>query len=401
MRRSPTFASLVAFAALVLHAPAAGALPATFDCGPDDGRERLTTDGYAFDFEAPHLTAPELASPVPANHPAVTAQRSALFFFRADLAPYRSGDLEISLTWPETSDYDIFVFDAQGTEIARSAASNIDGGDTRFERALVEGIAHCADLSIAVRSWAGRPDQTLSLRIAFGNPGPMFACEKDDPHPACEGKEEGEPPARLPDTRTRLYLGGDRPGQLSMQGHYVHDLEVNGIRPVGGEAELSSHLVPVRPTGGRPNHFTKLVAGNPEQHENPFMANYSLQLKQPTRITGDVKALIWVSSQTFGQGGGGGPLFVDLWQDGTAALAGTRIARVEVPGSKIGAAPTPVRVTFSGVDALVERELVLQVSSEPVAGTSGGSQDPADSEWTIYYDSVQFPAHLTLNLPQA
>ena len=248
------------------------------------------------------------------------------------------------------------------------------------------------------QSYLATPGIPLRLTIAFSNPGPMFACEEEDPHPACEGKEEGEAPDPVPDTRTRLYLGGDRPGQLSMQGHYVHDLEVSGIRPVGGEAALSSTLGTDRPLGGTPNHYTRPAGGNPEQHENPFMANYSLQVSKPTAIRGEVKALLWVSSQTFGHGAGG-PLLVDLWADGTMALTGTRLARVQVPGSAIGTAPTPVFVIFSGLDKVVERELVLQVSAEPVVGTQGGSGDPADAEFTIFYDSVQFPARLTLDLP--
>lgn len=72
-----------------------------------------------------------------------------------------------------------------------------------------------------------------------------------------------------------------------------------------------------------------------------------------------------------------------------------------MPGTAIGAIPTPVRVTFTGMDAVIESELVLQVSSEPVATSAGVLGDPNDAEWTIYYDSVQFASHLTLDPPTA
>lgn len=391
--RSPLVTVLVPalLAGGLLAAPASAAPPIV--CPADDGRERITTDGLTREFEAPAPPAPELAATHDATGDGIRRHRTAHLFLRADFTPYEYGTLAFTLNWTNSSDYDLHVFDGEGNEIGVSNASNIDGGDTKFEAVDVAEIPHCGDLTVEVRNWAGRPDELLRLGIAFKDPGPLLACALDDPAPGCAGKEEGEPPVRILDTRTRLYLGGDRPGQLSMQGHYVFGV------PSAGAPPLKASLAPTRPAGGRTNSFTKTAGGNPEQHENPFMANYSYPVTQPTLIKGDVRALLWVSSQTFPQGGG--PLFVDLWADGTAALAGTKLARVEVPGTAIGAIPTPVRVTFTGMDAVIESELVLQVSSEPVATSAGVLGDPNDAEWTIYYDSVQFASHLTLDPPTA
>jgi len=381
-------APALALAALLMGgSPAAAITPAGFDCPQDDGRESLTTDGFQLDFEAPAVAAPELAA---ANHPAATAQRSGIFFFRANFAPYASGDLTFTLSWTDSSDFDLYVFDAEGSTMAVSNASNIDGGDTRVEEAVVEGMSHCTDFSVQARNWAGRPDQTLKLKIEFKNPGPAFACELDDPHPACAGKAEGEAPDRLPDTRTRLYLGGDRPGQASMVGHYVFG------NAGAGEPPLKGTLSSTRPLGGKPNTHTRLLAGNPEQHENPFFANFSIPVEGPKQLKGTVDVLLWLSSQTMSQDGG--PVHIDLMKDGTGALAtDTRIARVDVAGSAIGTTPTPVRVRFTGLDAVVESELVLQISANPVATSGGAVGNPNDAELTLYYDSVQFPSRVTLD----
>lgn len=368
----------------------AQALQASFDCPPADSREQLTTDGLTLDFDAPVVTAPELASPAPANHPFLTAQRSANFAFRANFSPYQSGDLTFKLTWVDSSDFDILVFDGEGSELGRSDQSNIDGGDTKFEEVTISGVTHCSDLSVAVRSWAGRPDQKLRLQIDFKNPGPAFACSLDDPHPACAGKAQGEAPARVADTRTRLYLGGDRPGQASMAGHYPFTTGGQGNPPLNGR--LSTQ----RPTGGVPNQFTHTAAGNTNQNKNPFQAHFTLPFAEPGTITGDVNALVYVSSETLKNGG---ILYVDLFVDGTGPLTQTRQARVAVPGAQIQSHPTPIRVRFSNVEIPVEADFTLQVASDAVATSAGTVGRPEDAQWTLWYDSVQFPSHMTLRLP--
>ncbi len=368
----------------------ANAVQASLDCPQPDSRGQLTTDGLTLDFDAPVVTAPELAAPAPANHPFLTAQRSANFSFRANFTPYQSGDLTFRLTWPDSSDFDIFVFDAEGSELGRSAESNIDGGDTRFEEVTIQGILHCDDLAVAVRSWAGRPDQKLTLKVDFKNPGPVFTCAADDPHTACAGKAAGEPPVRVADTRTRLYLGGDRPGQAAMAGHYP--LATAGQ----GEPPLSGRLSTQRPTGGVPNTFTHTAAGNTNQNKNPFQAHFTLPFAEPGTITGDVDALVWVSSETLKNGG---ILYVDLFVDGTGPLTTTRQARVSIPGAQIQSHPTPIRVSFSNVEIPVETDFTLQVATDAVATSAGTVGRPEDAQWTLWYDSVQFPSHVTLRLP--
>ena len=392
MRRPSAILLALALGVPLLFVVPAGALPATFDCGPDDGREQLTTEGIQLDFDAPAVTAPELASPVPANHPFITAQRSANFSFRANFTPYQSGDLTFRLTWPDSSDFDILVFDGEGNELGRSAESNIDGGDTRFEEVTIAAITHCADLSVAVRSWAGRPDQDLSLKISFSNPGPAFACALDDPHPACAGKAEGDAPARVEDTRMRLYLGGDRPGQAAMAGHYPFATGNLGNPP------LSGSLSTQRPTGGVPNTFTHTALGNTNQNKNPFQAHFTRPFSEPGSVVGDVHALLWVSSETLKNDG---ILYVDLFVDGTGPLVQTRQARISVPGAQINSHPTPIRVTFRNVQIPVESDFTLQVASDAVATSGGTTGRPGDAQWTLWYDSVQFPSRVTLSLGPA
>lgn len=367
-------------AGTLLAAPARADTP-PIACPADDGRERITTDGFKLDFDAPAVLAPELAATRQVTGDGVMRQRSAHFFFRADFTPYVYGTLDFSLNWTNTSDFDLYVFDAVGSTLAASAARVIDGGDTKLERAEVTELPHCADFSVEIRNWAGRPDELLKLDIAFKDPGPLMACAKDDPAPGCAGLEAGEPPVRIPDTRTRLYAGGDRPGQLAMQGHYLFGTVNQGDPPVMGRLGVQ------RPTGGKTNTFTHTLTGNTQQHQNPFMANFTIPVSNQ-RITGDVTALVWVSSQTLKNGG---TLFVDLWRDGTSVLQGTRIARATIPGTAVGTIATPIFVRFANLNETVQSELVLQVSS-PLA-----SDNPGNAEWTLYYDSVQFPSRITLN----
>lgn len=370
----PLFLSIVLAMGLspLAASPAGAILPAGFDCGPDDGREQITTDGFQLTFESPATTAPELAA---ANHPAATAHRTAQFPFRANFVPYTSGNLAITLTWPDTSDFDIFVFDAEGGEIGRSDASNIDGGDTRVESVTVEGITHCQDFLVQVKSWAGRPDLDLTLKIEFQSPGPAFACGFEDPHPSCAGKAEGEAPARVTDARPRLYAGGD-PGQVSM-------VYATG----GGATPFRSTLEPARPTTGTPNSYTRPVAGFRDQYQNPFIPAFVHTFAEPRTLRGDAHALVWVSSPTLQQEGG--ILYVDLYVDGGL------FKEVPIPGAQVPSTPGPISVRFPALDFSGAESVALQVGTTPAVST-GGPGNPADALFTIHYGSVQFPTRLTL-----
>ncbi len=71
---------------------------------------------------------------------------------------------------------------------------------------------------------------------------------------------------------------------------------------------------------------------------------------------------------------------------------------MEIPGSQVSTFASPLRATFTGIDVVVETELTLTVSAKPAAGT-GGPGNTGNAEWTIYYDSVQFPSRITLDPP--
>ncbi len=377
MTRTLRAAVVLAMAFAVV--PAAGATASTaISCPSTDGREHLTTEGFKLSFDAPAVTSPELASPVDTRQPHVTRQRTAHFFFRADLVPYRSAGLDLSLTWAEAGDYDLYVINTDNEVIGRSDESNIDGG-TAFERVVVEDVAHCSDLRVEVRSWAGRADETLRLEITAKDFGAMLACAEGDPAPGCAGKEAGAAPDPVPDARKRLYLGGGRPGQASMLSHYVDTTgNTSSGLPSGALAEA-------RPTGGVANTYTRPAAGFDNQYRNPFQAHFPVAM-EGKRVTGDVHALVWLSSQTMKDGG---TLNVDLWADNG------QVQRVTIPGDKVGTVATPHMVTFAGVDLEVLGDLTLQISAKPAVG-SAGPGNPADAEFTVYYDSVQFQSMVVL-----
>lgn len=393
--RRPLFVVLaMALIAAILPLSAVGAItPPGLDCGPDDGRERLTAEGFDLDFQAPETTATghDVADLAGAPYPQALMERATAHFrFRVFPAPATSADLRIAIDWAGQGDLDLDVYDEQGSELGASHTFNpLDGNG---ELILVEDVAHCTDIRVLVSNYLASPEEIVHLDMDVTPGETLFACEEEDPHPACAGKLAGESPDVAPDTRTRLYLDGDRPGQLAMQGHYVNKTAGSTV------VDAESVLTPQRPVSGQANQFTHVGTGNPDQNQNPFMANFTVPFAGPTRIQGDVRATTWVSSQTLA-GVGDNPasvLYMDLWADSFGSpLSGVRLARVEVPGSVIGAAPTPLTVTFDDLDATAEEELTLQLASPRANDTT----NPSDVEWTVHYGSVQFPSHLTLDLP--
>lgn len=391
MKRSLLLAPVIALAAGFLASPAAAITPTGFDCGPDDGRGRLTAEGFHLDFQAPGTTATghDLISFAGQEPPPAVMQHSTAHFpFRLFTAPSTFATVKVGIDWEGTGDFDLDVLDDEGEVLGGSHAFNpVDGNG---ETVTVADVAHCTDLWILVNNYLASPEEMLTLDIQV-TPGDFtFACEADDPHPACAGKAEGEAPATAADPRARLYLGGDRPGQASMAGHYAGGT-------AGQPEPLTATLETGRPTGGQTNSFTHTALGFTDQGHNPFHAHFTAPVAEPFTLQGDVHALVWVSSQTLQDGG---TLHVDLWADSFGqAASGTRLARVDVAGKAIGTAPTPLAVTFQDLDVFVEQELFLQISSEPVATSGGQTGNPADAHWTVYYDSVQFPSQLALEVP--
>ena len=391
--RRPLFVLLAIGLTSFLSLRGAGAItPAGFDCGPDDGRERLTADGFHLDFQAPQTTATghDVVGLVGGPYPQTLMERAtAHFHFRVFPAPATSADLRIAVDWEGQGDFDLDVYDGNGNELGSSHEFNPESGNG--ESAIVEDLAHCTDIQVHITNYLASPEETVSLDIDVTPGETLFACEEEDPHPACAGKLVGEAPDVAPDTRTRLYLGGDRPGQLAMVPHYPYATAGAGDPPMQGR------LVSERPTGGAPNTFTHYALGNTNQAKNPFQAHFTLPVEPGTRITGDLTAVLWLSSQTLQDGG---TLNVDLFADSTGALAQTLVGHIAVPGEQVGTDPTPLVVTFQDVDLTLEYDLTLQISSLGVVTTGGSAGNPADAQWTLYYDSVQFPSHVTLDLPQ-
>ena len=193
----------LALAGLVALLPAASAFDTTEatpapPCGTTAGRDTLGTDGYSLAFDAPGLTAPELAASHDVTGDVVTPHRTAPFHFVVDAAPYTKAKLTVTLGWSDASDYDLFLIDElYGYEVSRSAGANIEEQTT--SESLSATVADCAILRLDVKSWAGSPAQQLQLDITVEPAGDLV-----------DGVG-----ARPTDTRKPLYLGGDRPGQAT------------------------------------------------------------------------------------------------------------------------------------------------------------------------------------------
>jgi hypothetical protein len=364
---------LVTMSLFAVFGPAAGAHEGDppIDCGPADGRERFTAQGFEMTFDAPDVAAPELAATTGVTGNLITPHRSAHFYFQADLTPYVSGMLKVALDWENPSDFDVYHFDADGNRTG-SDASNIDGGTTA--EAFEVEVTHCQLFSIEVRNWAGKPDESLKLSMTVVPGDHLLACAEADPAPGCAGKAAGEAPSPVADARPRLYLGGD-PGQVSMVHAYV------------GNSELpKGKLSGTRPTTGTPNQYTRPVVGFRDQWQNPFLAHWKTTLEQPVHVAGEANVLLWLSSRTEDATG---TLYVDLYADD--ALVG----QAKVPGDQLKADPTPLFVSVPITEAIDATSLGLQVGTNPAIATSGPG-NPADAHVTLYYGSVQYPARITL-----
>lgn len=333
------------------------------DCGPDDGRERLTSAGFEHHFEAPAVQSPLVG----------TSYADAVFPLTVDVAPAAAATLDIELSWQEPTDFDLFVYAADGSELDASTSSNIEDGVASEKIAALE-VGHCDRITVVVNNWLGTPDEVLDLHIEVTPGSESLACVEDDPAPGCEGKQAGDAPDAVPDTRTRLYLGGDI-GQASMVWAYANNEDL----PQGA-------LEPGRPTAGTPNSYTRPVFGFRDQYRNPFMPHFTHGFDETRDVVGDVDALVWVSSPTLAEGG---TLVVDLYVDSVP------VGSVEVPGEAVGTAPTPLHVRFVDVHMPDAFDVTLQLGTEP-ALSSNGPGEPGDALFTVHYGSVQFPSRVTL-----
>lgn len=375
--RLKTLVPLVA--AIVMTIGTAQAATAV-SCGDDGGRERLTSSGFAASFEAPAVTAPELATTHAETGDLVTPHRTARFPFVVDLGQFARGTITASITWELPSDYDLYVIGADGDVIARSDRQL--GDDQEGNEEALEGfVQHCDRLEVVVRNWAGAPAQQIDLAVSVAGSGTLLACTESDPAPGCAGKAAGDAPDLIPDARSRFYLAGDA-GQIAMAGPYQETLTQEKI-PFNGV--MSSQ----RPTSGIPNQHSRAAIGFRGQVRNPFFAHFGLKLDEPLKMVGAPSALVWVSMPG---ADATTKLIADLWSDDYL------IASVEIVGGELVGArdPIPVSLTFPHVDWTAYDSLTLQIGMDAVATSDAAIGNPADAQMTLWYGSVQFQSRLTL-----
>jgi hypothetical protein len=184
-----------------------------------------------------------------------------------------------------------------------------------------------------------------------------------------------------------------------MAGYYAAAMV--GSDPATGEATdapVNSWLTTERPVGGTANAYTHALVGVTGQNKSAFQAHFTLPFSQPGTVRGDIDVLLWVSSETLKDDG---VLCVDLFADGEGPTPMTRKARITIPGAQVHSFPTPIRVKFSNVQIPVEKDLTVMVATEPTLLSDGTVGRRGDAQWTLWYDSVQFPSHVTLQLPPA
>jgi hypothetical protein len=352
--------------------------PPPIDCGPGDGREQLTKDGFQFQFDAPSTGGNTAASDADTSG-SVWANRTATFPFDLNLAPSASGTLKATLAWANNPhDYDLYIRDDDSGGIIASS-ENFNQTDPTGEQVTDVEIAHCQDISVLVRNWVAGPTEPLTLTVAITPGDQLLACAENDPAPGCAGKAAGAAPDFVADNRSRLYMGGDRPGMLAATARYAASV-------AGTDAPMAQRLVPTRPSSGVANTHVRAVAGNPDFGEyNNFFPFFRTRLSQPVTFSGPVSVLAWISSKTM-------TATDKLWFD--FHLDGALVKRVEVIG-KAGPGPKPVLVTFDGYDATEALESVTVGITSP-----RGNDDPPNqasyAEWTLYYDSVQYQSRVTL-----
>lgn len=372
--------ALLALAVLAGLAPTAGAQTAApIDCGPGDGREDLTTDGFQFQFDAPATGGNSAASDADTTG-TVWANRTATFPFNANLAPATGGKLKATLTWANNPhDYDLYIVDDEsGGQIA--ASENYNQTEPTREEVIDVDIAHCQDISILVRNWVAGPTERLTLTVSVTAGDQLLACAENDPAAGCAGKAAGDAPDFVPDNRARLYFGGDRPGMVAAAARYAYATGGAGDPPV------HQSLVAARPTAGVPNSQTRLVHGNYDfGPDSPFFPYFKVNLNAPVTLSAPITVVAWLSSRTMAPTD-------KLWFD--LHLDGALVKRVEALG-KAGPGPKPVVVTFDGYDPTEVLESITVGITSPRSYDTP-PDDATYAEWTLFYDSVQYQSRLTL-----
>lgn len=359
MRRILTIATAGLLTLPLLVAATQGPLPAP-GCESVAGREPLGLDGFSLTYDAPAMTAPELAATNDITGDVVTNHRSASFWFYADAAPYDEMKLDVSLTWDDPSDFDVYLFDdSYGFELRAAGSDTSNFEEQTTSESFSYTIGDCTPFHIVTRAWAGAAVETLNLQI--------------------EVTPVGDPADEAPrnDAPTILYASSDRPGQAAM----LHDY-------VGNDNLPQSRLVPERPTTGQPNQYTRPILGF-DDAKNPFLPFFTRQdFAAPLAMDGEVSALVWASSSTMPQGES--ELLVHLFADGTD------LGPAAIPASELGDEPRPFLVSFGVHDIPAVFDLTLQVGVPPAVSTEGPG-DPSHASHTVWYDSVQYQSRVILH----
>lgn len=364
MKRILALAALAPFvlATVAADAGSTDAAPAPA-CDRDAGRESLGLDGLQLEMAAPGSATPELLATAEITGNTFTPYRTSSFPLILDVAPYEAANVAVSLSWENPSDYDIYVFaeEPDGFEYgaATSNDSNIDQQTTSESASTT--LADCTPLRIEVRNWAGSPAEMLTLDVSVTPVG--------EPRTDVLARQ---------DTRTALYLAGDRPGQLGTLKHGSLGVE---------QMPLTTAFSEDRPTDNTPNTNTRALIGT-EIERNPFQPFWFGQFDETDVLEGQASAVVWLSSRT--QQHDPGVVKVSLFVNGAESS-------VEIPGELIGPDPAPFFVTFPQVfDDERLWTLTLQATSLPQASPNTPSEKRGDAEHTVLYDSLQFQSAVYL-----
>jgi hypothetical protein len=78
--------------------------------------------------------------------------------------------VEVTLTWNNDSDLDLYVYDGLDRRLAES--TNLNPVDGTGERVVVPGVRHCSDLRVDVVNYLGLPTSTALLELNVREPNP-------------------------------------------------------------------------------------------------------------------------------------------------------------------------------------------------------------------------------------
>lgn len=140
------------------------------------------------------------------------------------------------------------------------------------------------------------------------------------------------------------------------------------------------YMDPSPPTAATPKAATSTGAGNLGFRKNPLNAYWGGQVTGV--ITADPTVTFWLEAP------GAGQAVVAIFGDGGIGVASplaTKIVNVSAP------APTRVDATFTGLEATIQTELVVQISmnSPPVSNNTTGK---------VLFDSVDYPSSFSFTL---